>query len=146
MNFAGATTHMRKSKSIRTWIATFVALCLLFAQLATAAYACPQLLKHSVDLSDSEIVAMGNCESMSVSEMDKEQPGLCKAHCESGRQSHEFKSNIDVQLTPMDIWWSLALVLRSVPQSVGLTSAGTHTPERPPGSPPLYLVHQVFRL
>ncbi|WP_114968880.1 hypothetical protein [Rhodoferax ferrireducens] len=137
---------MRKAKSTRTWIATFVALCLLFAQIATAAYACPQLLKQSVSMIDGNAVVMADCDSMSASQMDEEQPSLCKAYCESGLQSHESKNSADVQLTALDVLWSLVWIFQPALESAALAVPVTQTPERPPGSPPLYLVHQVFRL
>ena len=137
---------MSKAKSTRTWIATLVVLCLSFAQIATAAYACPQLLKASASMAGDKAVAMVDCGSMPVSQMDKEQPSLCKAHCESGQQSHETKSSADVQLPILGVLLSFIWILQpSLETAVLAVPSGTIS-ERPPGSPPLYLIHQVFRL
>ncbi|MEY2953745.1 MAG: hypothetical protein RLZZ401_1832 [Pseudomonadota bacterium] len=83
---------------------------------------------------------------MHPSQMDNAQPNLCKAHCESGQQAHESKSSADVQLPALEGVWLLVSVL---PFETVLTSQAaplTYLSARPPGSPPLYLAHQVFRL
>lgn len=137
---------MSKAKSTRTWIATFVALCLLFAQMATAAYACPQLNQKSAPLVDAEMVAMADCDAMPSSQMDKEQPSLCKAHCQVGQQAHDPKVGADVSTPALDALWSLAWVLTPLSEFVGRHVFISHPPDRPRGSAPIYLVNQVFRL
>lgn len=123
-----------------------MALCLLFAQIVTSAYACPQLGKPLSSMHGAEVAAMVNCDGMSAGQMDHELPGLCKAHCEAGQQTPQAKSMADVQLSSLSVLWSLAWVLQ--PEAVTAEAAvpGTVVAERPPGSPPIYLVHQVFRL
>lgn len=137
---------MSKVKSTRTWIATFVAMCLLFAQMATAAYACPQWNSASSAQRAEAVAVMVDCDSMPVSQMDKEQPSLCKAHCQSSQQSHESKSTADVQVLALDILWSVVWILQPELESTALVVSENATSVRPPGSPSLYLVNQVFRL
>ena len=129
-------------------MATLVAVCLLFAQIATAAYACPQLTKLTSSMAggDMALVVMVDCDSMPVSQMDKEQPNLCKAHCEVGQQSPESKGGADMQLPALGVLWSLIWVLQPALETAGHAVSVAHVAARPPGSPPLYLVHQVFRL
>ena len=137
---------MSKQRSTRIWMATLVALCLLFSQIATAAYACPQGLKSSSVAADDAMVAMVDCEAMAASTMDPEQPHLCKAHCESGHQSPNTQNSADFQLSSLAMQSLLIWILQAVPESLGQIVPVAHATVRPPGSPPLYLVHQVFRL
>ena len=137
---------MPSIKSNRTWIATFVAMCLLFAQIATAAYACPQLNTASNSQNIEPMVTMVDCDAMSKDQMDKEQPSLCKAHCQPSQQSHESKSTADVQSPAMLIWWSVVWVLQPQLESTSSFVSDHASSVRPPGSPSLYLVSQVFRL
>ena len=110
-------------KSNRAWVATFVALCLLFVQIATAAYACPQLNAASSPQNMESTVAMVDCDSMPVAQMDKAQSSLCKAHCQSSQQSHESKDTADVQLLALDILWSLVWVLQPELESTSLVGS-----------------------
>ena len=64
----------RRSGQITAWIALFA---LLFAQLATAAYACPQLAEPVV------VAQAPDCHDMSTS------PNLCERHCDYGKASFE---------------------------------------------------------
>lgn len=134
---------MSKARSTYAWLATFVAVCLLFAQMATAAYACPQLNLKAADVA---MVAMVDCDGMPSSHMDSEQPSLCKAHCQAGQQSHDPKGGVTVPTPALDVLWSLVWVLTPVLDSVGRDVFVSHPPARPPGSAPIYLVNQVFRL
>jgi hypothetical protein len=134
---------MGKIRSTRAWIATFAALCLLFAQMATAAYACPQLAPKAADVA---MVAMVDCDAMPSGQIDTEQPSLCKAHCQAGQQSHDAKNELKSPTQTSDVLWTLVWVLIPVlePFERGITVS--HAPDRPPGTAPIYLVNQVFRL
>lgn len=134
---------MSKIRTTRAWTATFVALCLLFAQMATAAYACPQLNPKTADVA---MVAMVDCDAMPSSQMDSEQPSLCKAHCQAGQQSQDSKGGVNVPTHATDVLWSLVWVLTPILESVGHEVFAAHAHERPPSSAPIYLVNQVFRL
>jgi len=137
---------MSKAKSTHAWIATFVALCLLFAHMTTAAYACPQLNQKATPVADAAMVTMVDCDAMPSSQMDSEQPSLCKAHCQVGQQSHDPKGGVNVPTHASDVFWSLVWVLTPVLESVGRDVFASHVPDRPPGNAPIYLVNQVFRL
>lgn len=95
---------------------------------------------------DMALNSMVDCDSMPVQQMDKEQPNLCKAHCEVGQQSPDAKSGADLQLSTFDILWSLIWVLPPALDTADHTVSVVHVFERPSSSPPLFLVNQVFRL
>ena len=137
---------MSKQRSTRIWTAILVAVCLLFAQLATAAYACPPGLKSSNLMAGESMVSMVDCEAMAASAMDPAQPHLCKAHCESGSQSSNSQNSADMQLPSWAVQWSLIWILQPALEPLSQIVPVAHATVRPPGSPPLYLVHQVFRL
>lgn len=137
---------MRKTQSIHTCTAIFVALCLLFAQLATAAYACPEWLKESGASSGKVAISMVDCAAMTAGQMDPAQPNLCKAHCDAEQPSHDAKSAADQHSPLLDTVFSLVWLLPPPPPIAALAFPVSAVPERPPGSPPLYLLHTVFRL
>ncbi len=122
----------------RLWIVLGVVLCVLFAQLATAGYVCPQWLKP-VGAS-----AMPGCDGMPAEQMDPAQPNLCKATGEASLQSPHQSSGVDL---PSPVWAALWMLVWLLPlRALAVRFAPAANPARPPGSPPLYLFHQVFRL
>ena len=71
---------MRLSRPSRVFAALVTLFCLLFTQLAVAAYACPSLkATTAVAMADAD---MPGCQSMKM-----ERTGLCQAHCVVGQQS-----------------------------------------------------------
>lgn len=137
---------MSKTKSTRTCMAAFVVMCLLFSQMAVAAYVCPQGAKSSRMVAGEAMVSMVDCEAMTASAMDPAQPHLCKAHCESGSQSSNSQNSADLQLPSWAVQGSLIWTMQPALEPLGQMAPVAHATVRPPGSPPLYLVHQVFRL
>jgi hypothetical protein len=122
----------------RLWIALGVVLCVLFAQLATAGYVCPQWLKPVV------ASTMPGCDGMPAEQMDPAQPNLCKATGEASPQSPQQSSGVDL---PSPVWAALWMLVGLLPlRALAVWSAPAANPARPPGSPPLYLFNQVFRL
>lgn len=77
----------RSVRSIRFAAALVALVAMLFAQLAVAAYACPDLAGAQADAvvtamaMDTEHQAMPGCD-----EIDLEQPALCHAHGQAGDQ------------------------------------------------------------
>jgi hypothetical protein len=137
---------MKLRRSTRAWTATVVALCMLFAQLAVAAYICPELLEDSTAVTASNSVAMADCASMLAGPMDPVQPNLCKAHCAPGLQLSDAHNDAEIYAPALyvlcaAVWVVLPSLQRAPPIGVVGDAA-----ERPPGIPPLYLIHQVFRL
>lgn len=97
-------------------------------------------------MAGTEMASMMDCGAMTASQMDSAQPNLCKAHCQVGQQSPETRSMADVQPMALDLLWSLVWVLQPTTAATSQVASVAQSPQRPPGSPPLYLVHQVFRL
>ena len=125
-------------------LAVWLLLPLLFAQWATASYACPQ-----VGGTGSPVVAMPDmpdCQGMAPgAAMDPEQPLLCKAHCDHGSQSVNDLS--PVVPSPQLLLW--AVLDWNVP---ALKSAHREEPAHDrsipalsAGSPPLYLLLLALR-
>lgn len=125
----------------RRWLPAWLVGVLLFAQIATAAYACSQAAQPPAE-AVAAMAGMPDCHT----DVDPTQPPLCKAHCEVGSQS--VNSNAGAASVPapalIDMRWARALVCADVaeralalpkPQSVG----------PPDGSPPLYLSLLVLR-
>jgi len=79
-----ASMFLRRRHRLMTVL--FALFSLLFMQLAVAGYACP------VESKVSDIAAMAEAGMPCAGEMasaDTEQPGLCRAHCQSAQQSVE---------------------------------------------------------
>ena len=74
---------MNLSRPSRFFAALVTLFCLLFTQLAIAAYVCPQPIQAPVSVTaNAETADMPDC-----SEMDAQQRNLCHAHCAEGKQS-----------------------------------------------------------
>ena len=88
---------MSNGKHSHAWTVAIVAVCLLFTQLATAAYVCPRLGNASNPVVNEVVTTMVDCDSMPNGQLDMDQPGLCKAHCQTVQQSHESKNKFNVE-------------------------------------------------
>lgn len=131
------------TRRMRRWIAGGLLVAMLFMQVATAAYACPQLQKA---LQDNEMMAlMPGCEGMAGT-MDQDQPQLCKAHCDRDAQSSGSTVAPDLQPNPAATTLLLGIVEPSEPNPLPVHAPGHATAlPRPPGAPPLYLSLLVLR-
>ncbi|MDM4768284.1 hypothetical protein [Pelomonas sp. SE-A7] len=131
------------TKRLRRWIASSVMMAMLFMQLATAAYACPQLVK---DVQQSAMAAdMPGCEGMS-GQMDQDQPQLCKAHCVKDVQGTGAAAVPDLQPNPAALTLLVGVVEPvplALPRSLATGPAGTL--DRPTGAPPLYISLLILR-
>lgn len=128
---------------LRRRLSLALVLSLLFAQWATASYACPR----GVPVGDAAaMAAMPDCAGMAVAAMDPEQPQLCKAHCEHGLQS----VNATPQPEPTTLFSVVAVIdwraVAALPAPGWLPAhAVDMSASPPPGSPPLYLLLRVLR-
>lgn len=126
------------------WLCCWLIAALLFMQLATAAYACPQLaepVQSSVAMAD-----MPGCNGEMAAAMDPDQPQLCQVHCTPGSQAtYPGGFGADLQLPPvlLALLWSTAVV--AVEPAAVLPPDGTPAGAPPPGAPPLYLSLLVLR-
>src|SRR5258706_6935999 len=72
------------SRRFRASAASFAMLALLFAQLATAAYACPQLLEKAA------VAHAPDCDHGANPD-----PNLCQRHCDDGKFSLDTPKSFD---------------------------------------------------
>jgi len=132
----GLMSMFRRMRRLAVWLV----LPLLFAQWATASYACPQPgAAQQVAMAD-----MPDCQGMAPA-MDPEQPLLCKAHCEQGSQ--KVNDPPPPVLSPPLLLWAVLDWNQPTPQSAHRDEPADDrsAPARPAGSPPLYLLHLVLR-
>lgn len=136
---------MRLSRSSRFATALVALVCVLFAQLAVAAYVCPGMQIAEWEGMAGEMVAdagehkMPDCESM-----DTEQPVLCHAHLQVGDQS------LDKPGTPnLPAAMAASLVLTLVSMDTAYLPAASHADApwlRRSSDPPLSIQHCCFRI
>ena len=76
-----------KRRTLRSITAYLGVLCLLFAQLAVSAYACPMLVE-GVSAERGNITAQNVASTATpCSTADMSQPALCEKHCQDGQQN-----------------------------------------------------------
>jgi hypothetical protein len=126
----------RPSRVLAAFIAIFS---LLFAQLAVASYACPEIKAAQRVLVAMNVTAMADCASM-----DMDQSGLCHSHCKAGHQSPDTSQVPAVQAF---VAAGLAVVLVDLP----ITAAATGQDRRNrllerATAPPLTIRHCCFRI
>ena len=133
---------MRKAKGFCRWLSAWVALALLFTQLATAVYACPQPDASAHVLSST----LGpDCEGTHpVSGMDLEDPLLCKASCEQNAQTAGTLVGLDAAQVAILLYLAPPTSNRE-PVSHAAWRAHPAFGQTPPGWPPLYLFHRILR-
>lgn len=136
---------MRALRRHRGWLSGWLIALVLFTQLATAAYACPQLSPASDDAA-AAMVAMPDCEGSMPTSMDPDQPQLCKAHCETG------KTSVNSQVAALDAPPAMAVGAALVgivdvadAAQLAATMPASVADGPPVGSPPLYLSFLVLR-
>jgi hypothetical protein len=117
----------------RRWIAAVLVPLLLFAQFATAAYLCPQLVL-AVSPSASMPVS---CDPMNA---DPDQPSLCKAHCQANGQA----SGTTLDFAPAMLAFGSHLAW-GLPARTMLATRVVTSNAPPRGGPPLYLLHMALR-
>jgi hypothetical protein len=122
---------MKLSRRSRLVTAFVTLCCLLFTQLAVAAYACPAL--------DAAPAAMAT----PCSNLDMQQPGLCKAHCEAGQQTVDAYS--PVHISPF-VAAALAVVVPELPEAAPLATGHDSNCLSHSTAPPLSIRNCCFRL
>lgn len=129
-------------RRLRRWISGGLLMAMLFMQLATAAYACPQLQSAQ---QDGQMMAMPGCEGMPA-QMDDDQPQLCKAHCDRDAQGTGSAVLPDLQPNPAAVTLLMGVIEPVPPLLPAGVAAGLAIGlPRPPGAPPLYLALLVLR-
>ncbi len=119
-------------------LAIIAILCLLWAQVAVAAYACPVLLQ---DLESAVAAAGSGGDAPPCSEHDASRPGLCLAHCNPGTLSLT-QYQVD---TPPAILLPLHPVLPAPVPAAQCAPAVPAAPAQHAASPPLSVLYCCFR-
>ncbi|HZQ62592.1 MAG TPA: hypothetical protein VFC24_14665 [Casimicrobiaceae bacterium] len=109
---------------------------LLFSQIATAAYACPQVTEHA-PMAAHPVAMMDHCHG----DMDVAQPNLCKSHHDSYAQATSNPISVDL---PAVVAAALIVVPTATLRPHAFAPWMLHV-VRPPGAPPLYLLHSNLR-
>lgn len=134
---------MTITRRLRRWVSASVLMAMLFMQLATAAYACPQLEKARQHA--AMVMAMPDCNGM-PGLMDEQQPQLCKAHCDKDAQSTPLTTAPDLQPNPAAVTLIMGIVQPVLPLLPASVRAGQPPlAHRSAGEPPLYLSLLVLR-
>ena len=133
--------RMNLPKPVRRVISALMLASFLFAQLATAAYACPMQSVKGVTVENQ----MTDCNELSSSNMamDSDAPSLCAAHCQAESQSDQTYT---VKLTP-----PLLAILHRVVTAQDMPTAARvlHQSTRhllASASPPLTVLNCCFRI
>ena len=123
-------------------VAACLVFLLLFAQFATAAYACPQR-----ETAVSPAVHMEGCEEVGDrSMMDMQNARLCLADCEQDAQASQTNASVDIP-APILLYIALAFLPSGSIDTPGLSVPTDPAPrgQPPPGWPPLYLFNRILR-
>lgn len=117
---------------------------LLFAQLATSAYACPTIAAATP--TPVAAMSMPGCDGNMPGAMDPDQPQLCQVHCSQGSQTVQSAPSADAPQAPAVLlvildWTHSTLA----PARCAVRPAAVATGASPPGSPPIYLSLLVLR-
>jgi hypothetical protein len=132
----------------RRWLCGALFAVLLFAQLATAAYACPRTADAApapAAPAFAAMAAMPDCSAAQPTTMDPEQPQLCKAHCDQGAQTLGAATTVDLPVSPL-LMAVLDWSVQALAQPIGGRCCSTvPSGAPPPGTVPLYLSLLVLR-
>lgn len=130
--------------------------CLLFAQLAVAAYACPGAVSMGAQMSmtgsteadagkvsmDVASQSMSNCEDMVMEALDPQNANLCAEHCKFGQQSDQA-STLTV---PAAILLALYFAPLEPAPKASLRPAAATPSALVATSPPHTILHCCFRI
>lgn len=130
--------------------------CLLFAQLAVAAYACPSVSGMEVQLSmpgsaktDTSRISMdlagtsvSNCDEMAMGPLDPQNANLCAEHCKFGQQSDQA-STLTV---PAALLMALYFAPLEPAPKASLRPAAATPSALVAASPPHTILHCCFRI
>lgn len=139
---------MRGLRRHRGWLSGWLVAVLLFTQLATAAYACPQLAPAAADAMAemADMAAMPDCSGNMPTRMDPDQPQLCKAHCEAGKTSVNSQAAALDAPPAMAVGAALVGIVDVADAAQLAASMPASAADGPPaGAPPLYLSFLVLR-
>ena len=113
-------------------VSGLLVLLLVFMQLATAAYACPAAMDPARTMATAD---MPGCDGDMSTDIDADQPQLCKAHCQQGNQAVSAAPTTDLVAWPVLVSvldWRLDAL---VPQWPARSRIDLQPGAAPPGSP-----------
>jgi hypothetical protein len=130
---------MRYSRRIRLMSAIVALLSLLFMQLATAAYACPNLIPaRSAPMLDSSGLPMADCP-----QLDRQSPTLC--HADTHKPTPSLEKPGSPSVMPF-VATGFALPLLRVDERIALPDPPLVFLHASGTSPPIAIRHCCFRL
>lgn len=143
-------SYPRLHRRATRWLSGWLAVALLFMQLAVSAYACPMAQGTARVMGTNEVATnvMPDCAGNSPLAMDPAQPLLCQAHCQHGAQAAQPTPALDAPASPLLLAvldWSAACALPGLLPQPALRASALSAGAPPPGSPPLYLALLVLR-
>jgi hypothetical protein len=128
--------HPRQNRFVSAVVALF---CLLFMQLAVAAYACPNLMPvPSAPMLDSSGEPMADC-----AKMDRQSPTLCHEH--ENKLTPSLEKPASPSVTPF-VATGFALTLLAPEQTAAMPSPPQVFLHASGTSPPIAIRHCCFRL
>ena len=134
---------------MRRWLTGWLVLTLLFAQGATAAYACPLSQRGDSARVMVDCTEMAGMSTGSGGGMDTAQPHLCKAHCDAGKQSPTPAADNDFSHGVVllgSLAWSCSPASSSEPVALRIDARSGAPPGAFAGTAPLYIALQVLRI
>ena len=140
---------MKLSRTLKRWISLALVGLVFFAQMATAAYVCPQ--QSGVQLGQQQAVSnptpgmadMLGCNGVDAAAMDAEAPGLCHASCSAADQSERTPT----PKMPVATLHSVPfVVLPTVPVAMSQRAVLAPPTQSVPASPPLSVLYCCFRI
>ncbi len=120
----------------RKIVACFSIALLLFAQLAVAAYACP----NNTERMDLQLSVESQSTPKPCHGMDHKNPNLCKQYCDQSAQSVDSRLQAKIDLPVLPVAWIVSCADLRMPK---LRSTPVELPPKLV-TPPLYLHHCSF--
>ncbi len=133
---------MYRNMRLRIAAALAGTICLLFSQLAAAAYACPASLHSVATQTLSQPTDRGDHGNVPCAEHDAARPGLCLAHCNPAELS---LNHPQVDAPPVMLVVLHPLADHCEPAVLVSTAPQLEVPLRS-HSPPLSILHCCFRI
>ena len=128
------------------WLSSWLAVALLFMQLATAVHACPRQAASASP--PASMADMPGCDIAGTGLADNASSLLCRVHCQQGQQALDQSAAADLAAAPL----LLAVLDWAAPTFVGgagradvARRTGVASGAPPPGALPIYLRLHVLR-
>lgn len=120
-----------------------------FAQMATAAYVCPQQSgiqlgqQQAAPNPSSDMAEMPDCNGVDAVAMDADYPSLCHTSCSAADQSERTAS---LKMPAATLLHASFVVLPAAPAALSLRGVLASPTQPVPASPPLAVLYCCFRI